>query len=344
MPSSSAPKRALITGLTGQDGSYLAEFLLGKGYQVFGLVRRSSSDPFGRLQDLAINRQIKIIYGNLRDSASLARALDQSQPDEIYNLAAQSDVGISFQCPEETLEINYFGLGRLVNEALKIVPQTRIYQASTSEMFGATPPPHHEQSPFRPVSPYAEAKLKAHLDFVVNYRERHGLFICSGFLFNHESPRRGKHFVTRKITHSLAKIKLGKQETFALGNLDARRDWGFAGDYVRAMWLMLQQPAPEDYVVATGQDHSVREFADLAARHLDLPLKWEGEGPSEVGRDRGGRVIVRVNPEFYRPQEVHHLRGDATRARAALDWRPEIDFGQLVAMMAKADLKQVANE
>src|SRR3989344_4623010 len=341
MPSSSAPKRALITGLTGQDGSYLAEFLLGKGYQVFGLVRRSSSDPFGRLQDLAINRQIKIIYGNLRDSASLARALDQSQPDEIYNLAAQSDVGISFQCPEETLEINYFGLGRLVNEALKIVPQAKIYQASTSEMFGATPPPHHEQSPFRPVSPYAEAKLKAHLDFVVNYRERHHLFICSGILFNHESPRRGKHFVTRKITHSLAKIEAGLQETLLLGNLEAKRDWGFAQDYVEAMWLMLQKDQPEDFVIATGESRTVREFFETAARLIGFKIRFEGKGQDEVAKDEKGKIILKIDPKYYRKAEVDSLLGDASKAYKELGWKPKTSFEELVRIMLEHDRDEV---
>jgi GDPmannose 4,6-dehydratase len=332
-------KRALITGITGQDGSYLAEFLLSKNYQVFGLVRRSSNDPFVRLPELAIKRKVEIIYGNLRDSASLARALEKSQPDEIYNLAAQSDVGISFACPEETLEINYYGLGRLVNEAIKIVPKVKIYQASTSEMFGAVPPPQNEQSKFKPVSPYAEAKLKAHLDFVVNYRERHNLFICSGILFNHESPRRGKHFVTRKITHSLAKIKLGLQSEMALGNLDARRDWGFAGDYVKAMRLMLQQPKPDDYVIATGQSHSVRDFVELASKLIGSPIHWEGRELKEVGKNSQGRIIVRINPEFYRPQEVNHLCGDAAKARSVLGWRPKCDFEKLVEMMVKSDVK-----
>ena len=337
-------KRALITGLTGQDGSYLAEFLLGKNYQVFGLTRRSSSDPFGRLPQLVIDRKIKITYGNLRDSASLARALEISRPHEIYNLAAQSDVGISFQCPEETMEINYHGLGRLLHEALKIVPKAKIYQASTSEMFGDAPPPQNEQTPFQPISPYAEAKLRAHLDYVVGYRERHDLFICSGFLFNHESPRRGKHFVTRKITHSLAKIKHGLQTEFALGNLESRRDWGFAGDYVRAMWLMLQQKRPDDYVIASGQSHSVREFVNLAARAAGLPLHWEGRGLREVGKNARGQVVVRVDKNFYRPREVNHLCGDAGKAKRVLGWQPETNFAQLVKLMTRADRDRVRLE
>ncbi|HEY4517781.1 MAG TPA: GDP-mannose 4,6-dehydratase, partial [Candidatus Paceibacterota bacterium] len=232
-------KRAFITGITGQDGSYLADFLLGKDYEVFGIIRRTSLDPLQRIAHLAVPRKITLMYGNMRDNGSLARALEEAKPDEIYNLAAQSDVGVSFKVPEETMEINYLGLGRLINEAVKVNPKVRIYQASTSEMFGATPPPQSERSPFQPVSPYGESKLKAHQDFVEGYRRKHGIYVCSGILFNHESPQRGEKFVTRKITLSLAKIKLGLQEQLELGNLDAKRDWGFAGDYVDAMWRML---------------------------------------------------------------------------------------------------------
>jgi len=337
-------KKALITGVTGQDGAYLSELLLQKGYDVYALVRRSSTDPFERIPDIAIDRKMKILYGNLRDSASIARALETSKPDEIYNLAAQSDVGISFKCPEETFEINYYGVGRLVNEAMKIVPDARIYQASTSEMFGSTPPPQNEESPFQPVSPYAESKLKAHQDFVVGYRERHGLFICSGILFNHESPRRGKHFVTRKVTHSLSKIKLGLQDSFALGNLNARRDWGFAKDYVKAMWLMLQQDKPEDFVISTGVNHSVRDLVDVAARALEMKITWEGEGEKEVGKDANGKVIVHIDKEFYRPREVDDLRGDSSKALELLDWKAETTFEELITMMAKNDLERVSLE
>lgn len=336
-------KRVLITGITGQDGSYLAELLLEKGYEVFGLLRRSSTEPLLRIECLVLNKKIKLLYGDLRDWGALARALDECQPDEIYNLAAQSDVGISFKCPEEAMEINYLGVGRLVNEALRLNPQPKIYQASTSEMFGDTPPPQDEKSPFRPVSPYAQAKLKAHQDFVVNYRQAHGLFICSGILFNHESPRRGKHFVTRKITYSLAKIKLGLQDCLELGNLDARRDWGFAGDYVKAMWLMLQQKQPDDYVVATGQSHSVADFVGRAAAVLGMPITWENEGEKCLGRDQSGKVIVRVNPAFYRPQEVSNLLGKSDKARSVLGWQPEINFDRLVRMMARADYQLVSN-
>ncbi|MBI2618391.1 GDP-mannose 4,6-dehydratase [Candidatus Kaiserbacteria bacterium] len=331
-------KRALITGITGQDGSYLAEYLLTKGYQVWGLMRRTSLDPLLRINDLTVTRRINILYGNLRDSASIQRAIEESQPNEIYNLAAQSDVGISFKVPEETMEVNYYGLGRLVNEAMKINSQVRIYQASTSEMFGKTKPPQNENSHFAPVSPYGEAKLKAHEDFVKGYRNTHGLYICSGLLFNHESPKRGEHFVTRKITISLAKIKLGLQDSFALGNLEAKRDWGYAGDYVRAMHLMLQQDSPDDYVIATGESRSVRDFVEAACRALDMKITWSGKGLDEVAKDKDGKTILTIRKEFYRPAEVDYLLGDSTKAREKLGWKPEVDFNGLVAMMAKSDL------
>lgn len=329
-------KRALITGITGQDGSYLAELLLSKGYEVYGLIRRSSNDPFVRLRHL--KDKIHVIYGNLRDIASLERAIEEAKPEEIYNLAAQSDVGISFKCPEETEEIDYYGVGRLVNAAMRFNPKTRIYQASTSEMFGKTNPPQNETSLLQPVSPYGLAKTKAHEDFVVGYREKHGIFICSGFLFNHESPRRGEHFVTRKITISLAKIKLGLQDHLELGNLGAKRDWGFAGDYVEAMWMMLQQDTPQDYVIATGESHTVREFVDETASVLGIELHWSGKGLEEVAKDASGRVLVKVNEDFYRPAEVDYLLGDRSKAELTLGWKPKTPFKSLVRMMAEADL------
>lgn len=334
-------KRAFITGITGQDGSYLAEFLLEKGYIVSGFLRRSSTDPLMRIS-YDTKKSIKLIYGNLRDMASLERAFAEFVPDEIYNLAAQSDVGISFKCPEEAFEVNYYGVGRLVNAAMKANSQVKIYQASTSEMFGKTNPPQNEQSPFAPVSPYGEAKLKAHEDYVAGYRERHGLFICSGILFNHESPRRGKHFVTRKITRSLAEIKLGIKDCFELGNLEAKRDWGFAGDYVRAMWMMLQQDKPEDYVISTGLSHSVKDFVEASIKALDMQIIWGGKGLDEVGKDESGRVILRINKEFYRPVEVNYLLGDSSKARKKLGWKPEVTFEELVKMMAEADLKELS--
>jgi len=335
-------KTALITGITGQDGSYLAELLLSKGYKVYGLVRRTSNNPMVRLS--GISSKVNIVYGNLRDIGAIERALDEAKPDEIYNLAAQSDVGISFKCPEETIEINYYGVGRLVNAAMKINPKVRIYHASTSEMFGDTPPPQNEESKFSPVSPYGEAKLKAHEDFVVGYREKHNLFICSGILFNHESPRRGRHFVTRKITVSLSKIKLGLQDHMKLGNLEAKRDWGFAGDYVKAMWMMLQREKPEDLVISTGETHTVRDFVNAAANALDMKITWEGEGLDEVAKDETGKIILKINKDFYRPNEVNALLGDSSKAKKELGWDPDIKFEELVSMMVKSDLDDIKSK
>jgi len=337
-------KKALITGITGQDGSYLAEFLLEKGYEVYGLYRRSSNDPFVRISS-GVKQQIKLLEGCLRDRSAVQKAVEEAAPDEIYNLAAQSDVGDSFKIPEETWETNYDGVRRLVRAAMDVNPRVKIYQASTSEMFGTTPPPQDESSPFNPVSPYAKAKTAAHEDIVVKYRERHGLFICSGILFNHESPRRGLHFVTRKITHSLAKIKLGLQDCLELGNLQAQRDWGFAGDYVEAMWLMLQQDAPEDFVVATGISHTVEQFVELAAQYLAIStIRWVGDGIDQHGLDQKDKIIVKVNPSFFRPHEVNHLLGNANKARRNLSWRPKVSFEPLVKKMAKADLELVSRE
>lgn len=334
-------KRALITGITGQDGSYLAEFLLGLGYSVWGLTRRTSLDPMLRIEPLVRSRRIHTVYGNLRDSATLRAALEQSKPDEIYNLAAQSDVSVSFSCPDETMEINYYGLGRLIHEAIKINPKVRIYQASTSEMYGKTKPPQNERSRFQPVSPYGEAKLLAHEHFVKRYRETYGWYICSGILFNHESPRRGEHFVTRKITISLAKIKLGLQDSFTLGNLEARRDWGFAGDYVKAMHKMLQRQKPEDYVIATGQSHTVRQFVEAAARALDMSIRWSGKGLHEVGKDQHGNAVIKISKAFYRPNEAHHVPGDSRKAQRKLGWKTTTSFEDLVTMMAKADYERL---
>lgn len=337
------PKRALITGITGQDGSYLAELLLGKGYEVYGLVRRVSTDPFLRIADKH-QKHIKFLFGNLRDSATIANALAEAKPDEIYNLAAQSDVGVSFKCPDETMETNYHGLGRLLHAAMKVNPKVRVYQASTSEMFGSTQPPQNEDAKFAPVSPYGEAKLKAHEDYVVGYRNKHNLFVCSGILFNHESPRRGINFVTRKITRSLAKVKLGLIDHFELGNLEAKRDWGYAGDYVEVMWRMLQQEKPADFVISSDRTHSVRDFVNAAAKALDMPITWEGSGLNEVAKNKEGRAIIKINPQFYRPNEVHSLRGDSSRARKVLAWQPKVSFGELVTMMAKHDLKDLEHE
>lgn len=335
-------KRALITGITGQDGYYLSKLLIEKGYEVFGLVRRSSTNPFVRFdQDLELLSSIKMIYGNMRDVASIQKALDISQPDEIYNLAALSDVGISFQCPEETEEINYHGVGKLVTLAFQMNSKVKIYQASTSEMFGRTNPPQHENSIFLPVSPYAESKLRAHQDYIVAYREKYGAYTCSGILFNHESPKRGENFVTRKITISLAKIAAGKQDHLELGNMDAKRDWGFAGDYVRAMQMILQQEKPEDFVISTGENHSVRDFVNTAAHALDMDLTWEGAGENEVAKNSQGKIVVSINPKFYRPFEVHNLLGDSTKAKAKLGWKPEVSFEELVRKMVESDIEYV---
>ncbi|MBY0539785.1 GDP-mannose 4,6-dehydratase [Patescibacteria group bacterium] len=337
LTTSGGVKRALVTGITGQDGSYLAEFLLSKGYEVHGLVRRSSHDVFGRLVN--VKNRIHIHYGDLRDIALLERVILKANPDEVYNLGAQSHVGISFECPEETYEINYKGMGHLVHVAMRHNPKVRIYQASTSEMFGSTNPPQAETSPMNPVSPYGEAKLKAHEDYVVGYRQKHGLFICSGFLFNHESPRRGEHFVTRKTSLSFAKISLGQRETITLGNLDAKRDWGFAGDYVEMMWLMLQQDTPDDYVIGTGESHSVRELVEVVADAVGLNITWEGEGVKEIGRDQNGVVRVMVDEKFYRPREVNYLLADITKAREKLGWVPKTTFHTLVTSMVRSDIE-----
>jgi GDPmannose 4,6-dehydratase len=329
--------RALVTGITGQDGSYLADLLIEKGYDVYGFMRRTSGGPPEHIEELSLNNKITFVYGNVRDLSTVRMAMEEVRPDEVYNLAAQSHVAVSFKCVDETWESNFYGVGRVVNEAMQVNPKVKIYQASTSEMFGSTPPPQSETSPFSPVSPYAKAKLKAHEEFIVGYREKYDLFACSGILFNHESPRRGKHFVTRKITHSLSKILLGLQETLELGNLNAKRDWGFAGDYVEAMYLMMQYKTPDDYVVATGETRTVREFVDAAAQVLGMHISWSGEGVDEVGTDEKGRAIIRINKDFYRPHEVNHLLGDASKANAVLGWKPKVSFDKLVEMMVKSD-------
>ena len=314
-------KRALITGVTGQDGSYLAEFLLEKGYEVFGVVRRSSSETVGRIAH--IRERVVLLPGDLLDANSLTSAIEQSRPDEVYNLAAQSFVPTSWNQPVLTGEFTALGVTRVL-EAIRVLnPKIRFYQASTSEMFGkAVETPQSERTPFYPRSPYGVAKVYGHW-ITVNYRESYGLFACSGILFNHESPRRGIEFVTRKISLGVAKIHLGLADRLEMGNLEARRDWGFAGDYAKAMWMMLQQPEPEDYVIATGENHSVREFCEQAFQRVDLD--WQ--------------KYVRVVPEFLRPAEVNELRGDATKAATKLVWRPETTFGDLVRMMVDADIK-----
>src|SRR5580658_425445 len=334
-------KKALITGITGQDGAYLAELLLAKGYEVHGIKRRSSSFNTDRIDHLyedphAIGRRLVLHYGDLTDATNLIRVVQLVRPDEIYNLAAQSHVAVSFETAEYTANADALGALRLL-EAIRILGLekcTRFYQASTSEMFGKVQEvPQRESTPFYPRSPYGVAKLYAHW-ITVNYREAYGLFACCGILFNHESPIRGETFVSRKITRGLARIRAGLEECLYLGNLSALRDWGHARDYVRAQWLMLQQAQPQDFVIATGEQHSVREFVERAAEHLDLRIVWQGSGSDEVGVDAASkRVVVRIDPRYFRPTEVDSLLGDSSKARAVLDWKPELTFAQLVAEM-----------
>ena len=341
-------KTALITGVTGQDGAYLAEFLLNKGYVVHGIKRRTSLFNTDRIDHLfqdphEPNQRFVLHHGDMTDSSSLIRIIQQTQPDEIYNLAAQSHVAVSFEEPEYTA--NSDGLGALrILEAMRILgleKTTRFYQASTSELYGLVQEiPQKETTPFYPRSPYAVAKLYAYW-ITVNYREAYGVYACNGILFNHESPIRGETFVTRKITRALARIKLGIQDCLYLGNMDSKRDWGHARDYVEMQWLMLQQVKAEDFVIATGVQYSVREFVDAAAKKIDLQIRWEGSNENEKGYDAStGRCIVAVDPRYFRPTEVETLLGDATKAREKLGWVPKISFDELVAEMAKADMTQ----
>jgi GDPmannose 4,6-dehydratase len=338
-------KRALITGVTGQDGAYLAEFLLDKGYEVHGIKRRTSLFNTDRIDHLyqdphESGRRFVLHYGDMTDSMSLTRIIQLVQPDEIYNLAAQSHVAVSFEEPEYTANSDALGALRVL-ESIRILGlqrTTRFYQASTSELYGLVQEtPQKETTPFYPRSPYAVAKLYAYW-ITVNYREAYGMYACNGILFNHESPLRGETFVTRKITRALARIRLGLQDTLYLGNLDAKRDWGHAKDYVEMQWLMLQQPAPEDFVIATGEQRSVREFVEAASTELGLSISWRGQGVEEKGFDRDGNCIVAVDPRYFRPTEVESLLGDATRARDKLGWTPRVRFGELVSEMVKADL------
>ena len=338
-------KVALITGVTGQDGAYLAELLLGKGYIVHGLKRRASLFNTSRVDHLYRDPHEKDVrfflhHGDLTDSSNLIRIIQQTQPDEIYNLAAQSHVAVSFEVPEYTADTDALGTLRIL-EAIRILglqKKSRFYQASTSELYGLVQEtPQKETTPFYPRSPYAVAKLYAYW-ITVNYREAYGMYACNGILFNHESPLRGENFVTRKITRALARIKLGLQERLYLGNLDALRDWGHAKDYVEMQWLMLQQEKPEDFVIATGEQRSVRKFVEVAAGELGLSLRWAGEGVDEKGFDHDGRCIVAVDPRYFRPAEVETLLGDASKAKAKLGWEPKISFESLVKEMVQADL------
>ena len=344
-------KKALITGVTGQDGSYLAELLLAKGYEVHGLKRRTSLFNTDRIDHLyegpeVEDRKFILHHGDLTDSSSLVRVIESIAPDEIYNLAAQSHVAVSFEEPEYTANSDGLGALRILEDIrnLRLQSKTRFYQASTSELYALVQEtPQSERTPFYPRSPYAVAKLYAHW-ITVNYREAYGIYACNGILFNHESPRRGETFVTRKITRALARIKLGLQKTLYLGNLDAMRDWGHAKDYVEMQWLMLQQDTAEDYVIATGVQFSVRQFLEIAARQLDIVIRWDGEGVEERGYDQNGNCVIAVNARYFRPAEVESLLGDAAKARERLGWTPKISFEALVAEMVREDFSSATRD
>ena len=346
-------KKALITGITGQDGSYLAEFLLEKGYEVHGIKRRSSSFNTERIDHLyrdphERNRRFVLHYGDMTDAVNLFRIVREVWPDEIYNLAAQSHVKVSFEMPEYTGNTDGLGTLRLLEiiRTLGLEKKTKFYQASTSELFSGKPgeEPQNENTPFHPRSPYAVAKLYAYW-ITVNYREAYDIFACNGILFNHESSRRGETFVTRKITRAAARIGLGLQDKLYLGNLNAKRDWGYSKDAVRAMWLMLQQPEPDDYVIATGKQHSVREFCELAFKEVGIDLEWQGKGIDEKGIDKKtGKIVVEVDPRYFRPAEVESLLGDSTKAKKKLGWQPKISFQELVKEMVKSDLAEAKKD
>jgi GDPmannose 4,6-dehydratase len=340
-------KKALITGITGQDGSYLTELLLEKGYEVHGIIRRSSSFNTGRIDHLhndpdILNETLFLYYGDLTDSSNLNRILEKVDPDEIYNLGAQSHVKVSFEVPEYTAEVDAMGTLRFLDAIKEIGLKTKFYQASTSELYGKVrETPQSETTPFYPRSPYAVAKIYGYW-IIVNYREAYGLFASNGILFNHESPRRGETFVTRKITRAAARIKHGLQDVLTLGNLDAKRDWGYAPEFVEAMWLMLQQEAPDDFVIATGETHTVREFIEVAFNELEMDIAWEGKEENEVGRNpETGNVVVQVHPRYYRPTEVDVLLGDPSKAKRILGWEPKTTFEELARLMARADYEKV---
>ena len=340
-------KTALITGVTGQDGAYLAEFLLNKGYEVHGVVRRSSTFNRERIEHLhsyenPTRENLILHYGDMTDSSNLIRIIKQVEPHEIYHLAAQSHVQISFDVPEYTADADGVGTLRLLEAVrfLELGETTKIYNASTSELFGKVEQiPQNEKTPFHPRSPYAAAKLYSHW-ITINFREAYDLFACNGILFNHESPLRGENFVTRKITLSIAKMMAKKQEQIHLGNLNAKRDWGYAPDYVEAMWLMLQQKNPEDFVIATGEAHTVREFTELAFKEVGIDIAWEGNGIKEKGLDTRGKVLVEVSPQYFRPAEVDFLLGDASKAQKKLGWKPKVGFRELIKIMVDADLRK----
>lgn len=343
-------KKALITGITGQDGSYLAELLLDKGYEVHGIIRRHSTICTDRIDHLYDDPNLKdrffIHYGDLTDSCNLMGLIQRIQPDEVYNLGAQSHVAVSFEVPEYTAEATGVGTIRLLDAIYQSGVKCKFYQASTSELFGGLPgtAPQSEKTPFYPKSPYGAAKLYSYW-ITVNYRESYNMFACNGILFNHESPRRGETFVTRKITIAVAKIMAGKQEKLSLGNLNAKRDWGFAGDYVEGMWRILQQEKPDDYVLATNETHTVREFVELAFAEVGVGIEWKGEGVNEKGYDKNtGKLLVDVNPRYFRPAEVELLWGDSTKAETKLGWKRKVSFRELVSIMVREDMKKYANK
>jgi len=339
-------KKALITGITGQDGSYLAELLLEKGYEVHGIIRRSSSFNTGRIDHIINNKlfrsQFNFHHGDVTDASNLNRLLDAIEPNEIYNLAAQSHVKVSFEIPDYTAQVDALGTLRFLDAIRETRLNTKFYQASTSELYGKIQEsPQSEMTPFYPRSPYGVAKLYAYW-IIVNYREAYNIFACNGILFNHESPRRGETFVTRKITRAAARIKEGLQDRLFLGNLDAKRDWGYAPEYVEGMWRMLQQEKPEDFVLATGENHTIREFAELVFEELEIYIEWQGKNENEIGIDRStGKTVIEVDPNYYRPTEVDILLGNAAKAKQKLDWQPTISFKKLVKIMAHADWEKV---
>jgi len=335
---------AFITGITGQDGAYLAAFLLKKGYRVYGGYRRTSSPNFWRLEELAIKDDVELHEVDILDTGNLIRVFDKIKPAEVYNLAAQSFVAVSFEKPVLTGEITAIGVTRVL-EAIRIVnPKIKFYQASSSEMFGKVQEiPQRETTPFYPRSPYATAKLYGHW-LTINYRESYNIFGCSGILFNHESPLRGIEFVTRKISDAVARIKLGLQDYFEIGNMDAKRDWGYAKEYVEGMWMMLQQPKPGDYILATNENHSVREFIEHAFNYVGITIRWKGSGVEEQGQDAStGKTLVRINPRFFRPGEVDELLGDYSLAKEKLGWEPRVKFKELVEIMVQRDLERLSH-
>jgi len=339
-------KKALITGITGQDGSYLTELLLEKGYEVHGIIRRSSTFNTSRIDHLfsdphVANTRMFLHYGDMSDASNISRLIEKIQPDEIYHLAAQSHVRVSFDMPEYTADVTGVGTLRILDAIRESGVKTKFYQASSSEMFGLVQHvPQTEETPFYPRSPYGVAKVYGYW-ITKNYRESYNLFACNGILFNHESPRRGETFVTRKITRGLARIKLGLDQTLHMGNLDAKRDWGYAKDYVEGMWLMLQQDKPDDYVLATNETHTVREFIELSSAMLGFKLAWRGEGVDEEGVDENtGKVIIKIDPEYFRPAEVDLLIGDPAKAKKLMGWEPKVKFKELVEIMTEADLKR----